>query len=113
MLLALYAASAILPIVFVVFMVLYLLFRGSSQVILCTECQQCKAVCPLLPKGCNPVDIMLVAKSGINGSYLEDRAALCIACGKCEEACPRGLAPHRELERWRKKNAADKRAGNT
>ncbi len=104
MLLALYAASAILPIVFVVFMILYLLVRGSSQVILCTECQQCKAVCPCLSKGCDPFNIMLAVKSGIHEIYLEGSAALCIACGKCQEACPRGLAPYQELERWRKKH---------
>ncbi len=104
MLLALYAASAILPLVVVVFMIIYLISRGSSQVILCTECQQCKAVCPLLPKGCNPVDMMLAAKSGSDERVLAERADLCVACGKCQEACPRGLAPFLEVERWRKKH---------
>jgi len=101
MLLAFYTAGAILPIVLVAYMVGYLIFKKNHQVILCTECQQCKAACPLLSKGCNPVDIMLAAKSGQYREAMEKGTRLCVSCGKCQEVCPRGLAPYREVEKWK------------
>lgn len=101
MLKALYTACVIIPIGFAVFMMVYLLCQKKAQVILCTECQQCKAACPLLSKGCNPMSIMLAAKSGGNQEVMEQCANLCVGCGKCQEACPRGLAPFLELEKWR------------
>jgi len=63
---------------------------------LCTECQLCKMACPLLSKGCNPVEIMLAAKIGLEAAVLEG-SRYCVMCGKCQEKCPRGLAPHLEV----------------
>lgn len=101
MLYALYTASAILTIGIMVFLVLYLIFKKKYQAILCTECQQCKAACPLLYKGCNPMDIMLAVKSGLHQKAMMDGAGFCVGCAKCEKACPRGLAPYLEVEKWR------------
>jgi Fe-S oxidoreductase len=112
MLLSLYAASAVLPLAIVVFMIVHLILRGRGQVILCTECQQCRPACPLLEKGCNPVDLILASKAGRDDIFLRGGAELCVACGKCEKACPRGLAPHMEVLKWkdRKKVAIEKTA---
>jgi len=85
----------------VIFIVISLILRKSPQVMLCTECQQCKAVCPLLAQGCNPVAIMLAVKSGRRKEVMEGGAALCISCKKCQRACARGLAPYLEVEKWR------------
>ena len=98
MLLALYTACAIVLMGVVLFMMLHLIIRKSPQVMLCTECQQCNAACPLLSKGCNPMDIMLAAKSGQIESATEKGASLCVGCCKCQEVCPRGLAPYREAK---------------
>lgn len=78
-----------------------MILKNRAQVILCTECQQCKAACPLLSKGCNPVDIMLAAKSGQYREALARGARQCVGCRKCQEACPRGLAPYLEVEKWK------------
>jgi len=95
-LLALYTASTTLLIGVVIAMVLYLCCKGRTQVMLCTECQQCKSSCPLLSRGCDPVSIMKAAKSG-----REDQGELCTACRACEKACGRGLAPYREAKKRR------------
>ena len=101
MLLALYTACSFLLIGVIVFMMIYLIFKKSSQVMLCTECQQCNAVCPLLSKGCIPMDIMLAAKSGQEQYVIDKGVSLCVSCGECQEACPRGLAPYLEVEKWK------------
>jgi ferredoxin len=98
--LAFYTAGAILPISAVVVMVFNIVLKKSSQAMLCTECQLCRAACPLLSRGCNPVDIMLAAKTGMGAASL-DGTRLCIMCGKCREQCPRGLAPYLEVEKCR------------
>jgi CO dehydrogenase/acetyl-CoA synthase alpha subunit len=93
-----YTASTALLIGVVIAMVLYLCFKGRTQVMLCTECQQCKSSCPLLSRGCDPVAIMKAAKSGRDG-----QGDLCTACRACEKSCARGLAPYREVKRKRTK----------
>jgi ferredoxin len=98
MLLALYNGCVILLIGVLVFMEFYLVARKRGQVLLCMECQQCVSACPLLRKGCNPVDIMLAAKSGEGPAAVKEVGALCIRCGRCQAACPRGLVPYLEIE---------------
>jgi len=102
MLLALYNGCIILLIGVLVFMELSLVFRRRGQVMLCTECQQCVSACPLLAKGCNPLEIMLAAKSGQDEIAIRNEGAPCISCGKCQSACPRGLAPYIEIEKWKR-----------
>lgn len=101
MFLALYTGCIVVLVAWFLYMVISPIVRGSPQVILCTECQQGKAACPLLLKGCNPTDIMIAAKSGQGAEALQKGASLCSACGKCQKACPRGLAPYLEVEKWR------------
>jgi len=89
--LAVYAAGTMLLIAVVVGVVLSLCLRGHAQVMLCSECQQCKSFCPMLSRGCDPVAIMKAAKSGRN-----DVAVHCTECGSCKKGCPQGLEPYRE-----------------
>ncbi len=94
MLLALYSATVDLLIFVVIGMVIFLCVKGRGQVMLCTECQQCKSACPLLSRGCDPVSIMKAAKSGG-----QDQGEICVGCRACEKACPRGLTPYHEAKR--------------
>ena len=88
-LLALYTDSTALLIGIVIAMVFHLCLNGRPQVILSTECQQCKLSCPLHSLGCDPVAIMKATKGGRC-----DRGELCTARGAFEKACSRGLAPY-------------------
>lgn len=100
MVLALYNGCVILLIGIIVYMEIYLVVTGHSQVMLCTECQQCVSACPFHAKGLNPMAIMLAAKSGRLNEKAESFSA-CVGCGKCRKACPRGLSPYREIENGR------------
>jgi Na+-translocating ferredoxin:NAD+ oxidoreductase RnfC subunit len=108
MLLALYNGCIILLIGILVFMELYLVFKRRGQVMLCTECQQCVSACPRLAKGCNPIEIMKAAKSGQETEAVRNAIAGCISCGKCRLACPRGLAPYLEIDKWARAVEAEK-----
>jgi|GEM_PF-1870713 len=102
MFIAFYTACVLLPIGLLIFLVIELFLHKSPQVIMCTECQQCEAVCPLSSQGCHPVQIMQAAKSGLHYEGLDESAVSCIRCKKCQQACPRGLAPYLELDKWEK-----------
>lgn len=106
MLLALYSGCVILLIGIVVYMHIYLIVNRRSQVMLCTECRSCVSACPLLAKGCNPMDVMLAAKSGREEEIRIEGRAQCVGCGRCEKACPRGLAPYLETSKWKAKTEA-------
>jgi epoxyqueuosine reductase QueG len=108
MLLALYNGCIILLIGILVFMELYLVFKRRGQVMLCTECQQCVSACPMLAKGCNPIEFMKAAKSGQYLTDVTNGEARCIGCGKCQLACPRGLAPYLEVHK-RERTIEDKK----
>lgn len=101
MFLALYTTCVIISIGLLVHLIVSLILQKRSQVVLCTECRQCMAVCPLLEKGCNPMEIMLAAKCGRLGEVMAEGGHLCVCCSKCQKACPRGLAPFKEVEKWR------------
>ncbi|MEN6436954.1 MAG: 4Fe-4S dicluster domain-containing protein [Syntrophobacter sp.] len=105
MLEALNAACIIAPIAAIVLLVIDLVGRGASQVLLCMECEQCTGACPMvLKKGrefAGPRGIMAAAKVGDPSAAIEHGALSCNGCRACERVCPRGLAPYREVERWR------------
>lgn len=103
MLEALNVACVVAPVLVIAGLVLKLIMGGSSQVMLCMECEQCVRVCPL-EKGPNPIgpkEIMSAAKTGDIDAVIALGALRCTSCKACERACPRGLAPYREVERWR------------
>jgi L-lactate utilization protein LutB len=75
-------------------MITYMLLRNKGEAILCMECQQCRAVCPVLQNTdeyVGPKDIMVAAKSGKYSKALERNIELCAACAACMERCPRKL----------------------
>jgi ferredoxin len=47
------------------------------------------------------MDIMLAAKSGREAAISTEKRAECVGCGRCEKACPRGLAPYLEISKWK------------
>ncbi len=75
-------------------MLVYMLLRNKGEALLCMECQQCRAVCPVIQNTddyAGPKDIMVAAKSGKYSKALEQNIQLCTACGACMERCPRKL----------------------
>lgn len=75
-------------------MLMYMLLRNKGEAILCMECQQCRAICPVLQNTdeyAGPKDIMVAAKSGKYSIALEKNIQLCAACAACMERCPRKL----------------------
>ncbi len=75
-------------------MLVYMLLRDKGEAILCMECQQCRAVCPVLQNTdeyAGPKDIMVAAKSGKYSIALERNIQLCATCAACMERCPRKL----------------------
>lgn len=104
---AFYAACILFPMAVLGWLVVRLVLRGSSQVLLCMECEQCMGRCPLVtrkgPDFPGPRGIMVAAKAGRLQKAAEGGALACTNCGLCEKACPRGLAPYQELEVLRRK----------
>lgn len=75
-------------------MFIYMLLREQGEAILCMECQQCRAVCPILSvdgEYIGPKDIMVAAKSGKYDEALTKKLELCTDCAACMERCPRKL----------------------
>lgn len=75
-------------------MFIYMILREQGEAILCMECQQCRAVCPILPvdgEYIGPKDIMIAAKSGKYDEALTKKLELCTDCAACMERCPRRL----------------------
>ncbi len=75
-------------------MFIYIILREQGEAILCMECQQCRAVCPVIPvdgEYIGPKDIMIAAKSGKYQEALKMKLELCTDCVACMERCPRGL----------------------
>ncbi|CCK79460.1 4Fe-4S dicluster domain-containing protein [Desulfobacula toluolica] len=104
MFLALYTSCVIICVGLLIYSIVFQIINKRLQVMLCTECRQCMAVCPLLSKGCNPMEIMLGAKIDQLDQVMGQGGALCVSCKKCQKACPRGLAPFEEVEKWKNLN---------
>lgn len=100
--LSFYGTGVILPFVMIFYLFVRLLLNGSSQVLLCMECDQCVSVCPMAkkyPDAASPRDMMIAAKNGTLVELYENGLIRCNFCGACEKKCPRGLSPYKELEK--------------
>jgi len=81
-------------------MILYMVLRDKGTAVLCMECQQCRAVCPVIQSHesyAGPKDIMVAAKSGKYDIALKGNAELCASCAACMERCPRKLGADEEI----------------
>lgn len=102
LILAIYSAGAIIPIVILVFVIIRMLVQGNYDAILCMECDQCKRACPTLkkdPTAASPREIMCSLKDGSLKELIEIGKVICNKCGACEKLCPRGLAPYKYLNK--------------
>ncbi len=80
-------------------MILYMVLRDKGAAVLCMECQQCRAVCPVIrahDSYAGPKDIMVAVKSGKYDLALQGNAELCASCAACTERCPRKLGADEE-----------------
>lgn len=100
--LSIFGAGAFVSVIFILYLFISMILRGNYQVLLCMECDQCVKVCPIVrkyPNTASPKEIMEAAKVGDLMTLNEAGLILCNSCGACEKACPRGLAPYKEVEK--------------
>lgn len=98
-----YIACSVVPFVIVLAAVWRIVRFGGAQVLLCMECGQCRAACPVTrklgPEFSGPTGVMATVKTGASADMVT-MLALCTGCGLCARACPRGLSPLREIRRF-------------
>lgn len=79
--------------------------RGFEDSVLCMDCQQCMAVCPVREElGADymgPRGIMQTARAGNWPMAEEGRLFSCTSCMNCTPACPRGLNVEHQMDRSR------------
>ena len=92
---------AFVPIV----IMLYAAKRGFDGSVLCMDCQQCVAVCPvrsvLKDTYMGPKGIEVYARVGHNEKADELRLFSCTSCMACVNACPRGLNVKHDMDHFR------------
>jgi heterodisulfide reductase subunit C len=84
---------------------LYASIRGHEGTVLCMQCQQCVAVCPVRAaqpdRYMGPLGIELTARSGTKERAEEGGLFSCTSCMSCVEACPRGLNVKHDMDKFR------------
>jgi heterodisulfide reductase subunit C len=84
---------------------LYASVRGYEGTILCMQCQQCVAVCPVRAEQpdfyMGPVGIEVTSRSGTKARADEGGLFSCTSCMSCVEACPRGLNVKHDMDKFR------------
>ncbi|MDY6958414.1 MAG: 4Fe-4S dicluster domain-containing protein [Halobacteriota archaeon] len=77
------------------FILLFGSARGYGETVLCMDCQQCVAVCPVREaKGTDymgPHGIMKTARVDHRQRAADEHLYSCTSCMSCSVACPRGL----------------------
>jgi len=98
------AVSFVVAFVPIIIM-LYASKRGFDSSVLCMDCQQCVAVCPvrsvLKDNYMGPKGIEQLARVGHNEKAAELMLFSCTSCMACVNACPRGLNVKHDMDHFR------------
>lgn len=101
----LFAAVAIILASVPFLIMLYASVRGHEGTVLCMQCQQCVAVCPVRAaqpdKYMGPLGIEVTSRSGTKAKAEEGGLFSCTSCMSCVEACPRGLNVKHDMDKFR------------
>ncbi len=84
---------------------LYATARGFEGTVLCMNCQQCVAVCPVRAAAperyMGPIGIEVTARAGNKPKAEEGGLFSCTSCMSCVDACPRGLNVKHHMDKFR------------
>ncbi len=86
-------------------LILSAIVREVSRTLLCTDCRQCTAVCPVVTIAreldnkegdgratfIGPAEVMRSLRAGDDKRIIEGGLHICSTCRNCVERCPRGL----------------------
>ncbi|MEE9151833.1 MAG: 4Fe-4S dicluster domain-containing protein [Thermoplasmata archaeon] len=101
----LFAAVAMLLTLVPFLIMFYASIRGYEGTVLCMNCQQCVAVCPVRAAApgeyMGPLGIEVFARSGNKPKAEEGNLFSCTSCMSCVEACPRGLNVKHDMDKFR------------
>ena len=101
----LYSAIGLILSFVPLLIMLYALSRGFETSILCMDCQQGVAVCPVRKSQkeeyLGPRGIEIVCRAGNERMAIEGKIYSCTSCMACVEACPRGLDVKHDMDRMR------------
>lgn len=101
----LFAAVAMILASVPFLIMLYASVRGHEGTVLCMQCQQCVAVCPVRAaqpdKYMGPLGIEVMSRSGTKARAEDGGLFSCTSCMSCVEACPRGLNVKHDMDKFR------------
>lgn len=101
----LFAAVAMIITLVPFLIMLYASVRGFEGTVLCMNCQQCVAVCPVRTaepgKYMGPIGIEVFARAGNKQRAEKGNLFSCTSCMSCVEACPRGLNVKHDMDKFR------------
>lgn len=101
----LFAAVAMILASVPFLIMLYASIRGYEGTVLCMQCQQCVAVCPVRAaqpgRYMGPLGIEVTSRSGTKKRAEEGGLFSCTSCMSCVEACPRGLNVKHDMDKFR------------
>ena len=100
-----YAAVSFIVAFVPIIIMLWASKRGFDSSVLCMDCQQCVAVCPvrsvLKDAYTGPKGIEQLARVGHNEKAAEMMLFSCTSCMACVNACPRGLNVKHDMDHFR------------
>ena len=100
-----YSAISFIVAFVPIIIMLYAAKRGFDSSVLCMDCQQCVANCPvrsaLKDLYLGPKEIEVLARVGHNEKAAEGRLFSCTSCMACVNACPRGLNVKHDMDHFR------------
>jgi Fe-S oxidoreductase len=101
----LYSAGSFIVAFVPIIIMLWAAKRGFDSAVLCMDCQQCVAVCPvrsvLKESYMGPKGIEQLARVGHNEKAAAERLFSCTSCMACVNACPRGLNVKHDMDHFR------------